>query len=921
MLAGRLQDRSPDPLGLAARWLGACAVAALGMPWVFERLLPLGSLDSVAMRVLVGGLPVAPAAFGLGGALPLFARYRRGQGSPAAQATGGVAASVAAGGALGAWGWIPLLQGGGSAVPTAAAALAGAAGVAWFLQLSTRSQPQRLDPVEPPLESSAEPLAGTPQPESAARGLDLGLAAFVGGALLVGGQLAMLRVAAQSRGDSMATTSQVLAGLHVGMALGALWMCLPARRLSARGLVGLLLGLAALGLLTPSLASASLAGGASQVDGWWLALLLTVPLGVGAGSLVTAASRAPVRSRGRLGSWVGDLAAWSTLGGVLGGFAYGTVLAPAPEWGTGAALQLMACVALAAAALLSLRTLAVAGQRPTALILLVLVGGLGSLAWRTPALEMPWQADSSEVKLVRQLEGPYGVVSLVATQDGDLRLKLDNRFGFGGSSGAALEQRMGRLAACFQPSAERALVLGMGRGQTLAGFVSTTPARVDCVERNQQVLDLGLELPLVGDTLPVAGPPNIVHADARSWMAQKPGTYDLIVGDLFYPWVTGAGDLLSREHFHELRRSLRDGGVAVQWIPLHQLPWPAFGSVARAFMDAFPTARLFLATPLADRPVVALVGGMRDGLPDGATVTEMLSAAPSPAGPSVVEDVYDLYVADAWALGNSFLDVEPASRKRPVSELMSLGRFEDEAWIGATNMRLLSELVLPLDTSAVGGAPIDPFKNRTLGVELAARSGALKAMLLSRAAQLQTALPDVAQDTREQADLLASSALMEAWRVAPLHMDVRRALVERARLLATKHRALEGAQLMRAALDVISDPALAGVLGSLFLQLEMMDEAADLLGQVWAVQAADRVVLFDYATALLHAGRDADAAKMLRKIINRSGSRGLPQTHAIGLGLIEGDLAALPAADSLLESLPPESLWARTLGRLRARLP
>jgi len=918
MVAGRLADRresqTQEHLGLAARWLGASALAVLAVPWLME-LLPLsGSVNAVWMRLALGGVPVVPAAFGLGGAFPLFTRLRRAEGLLPARATGGVAVAVGLGGALGAWWWVPLFQGGGAPGTLAAAALAAGALLAWALQVA-----QRVMPVEPPCPAVA--VEAEAEAEQVSRGFDLGLAAFLGGALLVGGQLAILRVIAQQAGDSVITTSRVLVGVHLGMAAGALWMACPLAWFAARGLVALLLGLAGMALLMPAITQ-SFPGAFISWSGWELPLVTTVILGVGAGSLVTAASRSRTREAGRFGSWVGDLAAWSTLGGVAGGYGYGMWLVPSPAWGTGPALQLMTTLALAAGAFLALRGLGGSRHRASSVFVLLLLAAGATLAWRMPIMQMPWRADAEDARLVRQLEGPYGVVSLVTTQDGELRLKLDNRFGLGGSAGAALEQRMGRLAACFHPDAERALVLGLGRGQTLAGFASTTAAQVECVERNAQILELGLDLPDTDGVGPLAEPPTIVHADARTWVAEHPDTYDLIVGDLYFPWVTGAGDLLARESFSALRRALKPEGVVVQWLPLHQIPWPAFGAVTQAFLDVFPTARLFVATPLANRPLVALVGGMVRGLPRGDRINELLASSPSPLGPHTVADVYDLYVTDSWGLGTSFMDVEPATRARPVSEIESLGRHDDEAWIGATNMRLLSELTTPLDTSSLDRPPIDPREDKYLGVELRARSGALQGLLLARAAMLQwSRLPVSGEGQRGPLEVLSSASLIEAWRVAPGHADVRRALVEWARSLAVQGDALKGAHLLSAALEVMNDAALAGVLGKLFLQMEMVEEAADLLGQVYAVQPADRAVLLDYGTALLLAGRDEGAARMLRRLLDQTDGKGLPDLQAVGLGLLEKDADAGPIADQLLDQLPVGSPWAEVLGRLRVRVP
>jgi predicted Zn-dependent protease len=127
--------------------------------------------------------------------------------------------------------------------------------------------------------------------------------------------------------------------------------------------------------------------------------------------------------------------------------------------------------------------------------------------------------------------------------------------------------------------------------------------------------------------------------------------------------------------------------------------------------------------------------------------------------------------------------------------------------------------------------------------------------------------------------------------------------------------------LLSAALEVMNDAALAGVLGKLFLQMEMIEEAADLLGQVYAVQPADRVVLLDYATALLLAGQDEIAARMLRRLLDQTDGKGLPDLQAVGLGLLEKDADAGPAADALLEQQRTDSPWSQALKRLRARVP
>lgn len=921
--AGRYADRRHGGLGAAARWLALVAVAAWSVPRLAAVLLPAEGAEGLFQRVLAGGLPVVPVALGLGGALPLLARVRSAAGLAPARATGAVAAAGAWGGALACAAWVPLMRAGFDLALVSAAALAAAALICRLLDLlASSAEPLTVtDGARPTPAAADESAAAAGESVAAANGLTtrpplggllLLVSALVAGALLVSGQLSALRLHAQSWGDSMASTSEILGGLHLGMGLGALLLCLRLSWLPPLALVSCLALIAGLATLAPGQLPAlegSLAG----------ALLLTVPLGLGAGSLVTAACRAPIRPRGRLGSWVGDLAAVSTLGGALGGWAHAQWLIGSSSLGTGDALRLASLAALGLATVLALASLIPARGRWAAALLVPLCGALLTLAWHTEPLQMPWRSEVAEVRLLAQSEGPYGVVSLVETDAGEQRLKLDGRFGLGGSGAALLEQRLGRLAACLHPTARRALLLGLGRGHTLAGLASTTRARVDCVERNQQILDLNLPVPFLPGSGPRAGAPELIHADARAWIAATSGRYDLVVGDLFFPWLQGAGELLGEEQFHRLRRSLADGGVYVQWLPLHQLTWPAFGSVVAAFVKAFPTARLFIATPLAGQPLVALVGGLVGGLPDPTVIDELLAEVPTAGGLNTSVDLFDLHLADAWALATTFADVPPNRRAWPGSELLTLRRQDDEADIARRNLRLLSELVVPLTTEGLQRAPIDRQQRRLLGRELDSRAEALRGLLVARSALAELAALDsdsLDHALREQLETRVDASLMASWRAFPGHIGVRHVLLERSGMLLKSGRWGVAAGLLRAAVDEHADVSLAAALGGVLVRLERPEDAVLLLRAARVAEPDNIGLLLNLGTALLHTSRDVEARQVLARAQQVLGPGQLPPLQATALGVLEQRSGAEAQARYALQTLDGDEAWAGCLRRL-----
>jgi spermidine synthase len=912
MVAGRLVDRAGSRCLLAARWLALGAVAA----WLAPELLALagsgGTPTSVGGRLVVGALPALPAAFALGGALPLLSRLRAAEGLAPARATGAVAAAVALGGAAGCHGWPELLGSGAPVSLLAALVLAAAAGLCWLLALAGGESTE---------EASEAAIGQAPAaalgPDAATRSTPLlPLAAFLAGALLVGGQVLLLRVGAQSAGATLSTTVSVLLWLHLGMAAGALLMSTRWRALPAESLTAMLLATAGLALAWPG----GLAGLTTHsLDPTPAALLL----GLGAGSVVTAASRAGRRSGARFGSWVGDLAALSTLGGMAGGYGAVRVLSEVSD--TPTVLRGMALAALVTALVLGAVACGLAVRRVPAGLGLVLVLTASLVGFTSEPVEFPWRSHPDETELLARHEGPFGVTDLVATSSGGRRLKLDGRFGVGGGGSDTLARRLGRVAACFAPDAERALVLGMGAGHTLAGVQTTSRAEVDCVEHNPslwetvELADLAAGRAPPPGPLPAREPTRPVElADARAWIAAHEGTYDLVVGDLFFPWLSGAGDLLAMEQLRSVRRSLTDEGVYVQWLPLHQLPWPAFGSAARGFAEVFPTARLVVATPLAGEPLVALVGGLMQGVPGQEAVDGLLADVPDPAGPNRWSEFIDLVLCDAWQLSEQFVDEPLPTLEHPVTELLSQGRLDEESLLAWRNGRLLSELVTPLTTSSLSRRPTDGRENRELGRELIQRAGVTKLLLLARAATGERATVDPfdpgERARRDALDHDIDTALLGAWAELPGHAAARAALLERASSRTRDGYWEEAATLLHGALERGRDVPLAAMLGGIFTRLGFLDEALALLEGARVGATPDRSLLLNLGAARLFAERPDDE---VREALEAAAALGpLPPLHEAALALLTDRPGARESAAALASALGDDEAWALALSRL-----
>ena len=211
-------------------------------------------------------------------------------------------------------------------------------------------------------------------------------------------------------------------------------------------------------------------------------------------------------------------------------------------------------------------------------------------------------------QVVAEVEGVTASVAVMRDRAGDHVLQVNSHFRQGGTATVRTDRRLAYVPLLLHPAPERALFLGLGTGVTLAAATDQPGLMVDGVELVPEILPL---LPLfnraAGD---LAARPNVrLHvADARRYVRAAPGQHDLVVADLYYPAVDGAGALYTREHFEAIRGRLAPGGVFCQWLPLHQLSLDTLRLITRTFLQAFPDGSAWMANFSVETPLVALVG-------------------------------------------------------------------------------------------------------------------------------------------------------------------------------------------------------------------------------------------------------------------------------------------------------------------------
>jgi len=329
-----------------------------------------------------------------------------------------------------------------------------------------------------------------------------------------------------------------------------------------------------------------------------LLILPALLLGLAFPLLLNLYSQAAARVGGR----VGKIYALNTLGTVVGSLVAGFVFLPR----LGSVMTLRSCAAVNvllglgfAVGLLrmsrarklaaSLATGAVAG-----LLLLTHVGWdmlritRGSYAYFTPG----WSGQQI-VFLEEDVQG--GLTSVVQT--GNSRTLLSNgKFQGDNQEEVGMQVRFALIPTLFTQRCDRALVIGLGTGNTLRAVALFPFRHIDAVELAPQVVEAARRwFTDVNDRVFDVDPRvQMTVADGRNFLLLSRQRYDMITIEITSLWISGEADLYNREFYQLCRAHLSKQGVLQQWVAIHHLRTQDLLVILNTAAQVFPHVAFFL---------------------------------------------------------------------------------------------------------------------------------------------------------------------------------------------------------------------------------------------------------------------------------------------------------------------------------------
>ncbi|MET0552751.1 MAG: fused MFS/spermidine synthase [Vicinamibacteria bacterium] len=610
LAGGRAADRVRHPLRLYAIAEVAIGLYCLAFPALFPlleevyvRAAPVLGVASLAernaFRFAVGVLAFVVPALLMGVTTPAFARAAAsgdtGRGQWLVRVYGWNTGGAALGAFATAYLFVPTL--GFEGTMTAGAVLNLAIGVlAWV----------RSEPVEPAGADAVPTPMAAPAAGPRAAGWILLLIAAGTGFLSFALEVIWTHLLAILLGNSVYAFGLMLGSLLLGLATGTLIAFrVAARRAHSSAAIGVSLVLAGLAVTSTLgvwddvpqifllLARASPSFAFMEFVRFLVAFLLMVLPTALLGTSFPLILRAAAEDTERLGTRVGAVYSANTVGAIGGALFAPYVLLG--TLGSARSLQLLGALLLA----LGVATLGLAAFRFRAAVVAlagsVLVwSALAPAAWNfntlsTAAAVYLGTSASSQGQIVFQREDPTGGLTTVVEDKGVRTLLTNGKFQGDDSEEVPIQHRAADIPALFTAGRERALVIGLGTGVTLASLAAHGFERVDCAEISNPIVDAA-RTQFAGVNGGVLDWPHVrlLREDGRSVLVESPQRYDVVSVEISSIWFAGVGAIYSQEFYALARNRLREGGVLLQWFPIHHLSPRNLYVVVNTARSVFP---------------------------------------------------------------------------------------------------------------------------------------------------------------------------------------------------------------------------------------------------------------------------------------------------------------------------------------------
>ncbi|MBN1610088.1 MAG: tetratricopeptide repeat protein [Polyangiaceae bacterium] len=218
---------------------------------------------------------------------------------------------------------------------------------------------------------------------------------------------------------------------------------------------------------------------------------------------------------------------------------------------------------------------------------------------------------------------------------------------------------LGHLGPLLHPRPRTAVMICLGAGLSAGAALAHPLERLDVVDLSSAVPRAARHFAVENNGVLDDRRLRLFTEDGRQFLLNSTESYDLAIVDSTHPKSVDSWILYTREFYALVHDRLADGGILVQWLPLHGLSEREFKLIVRTFLGVFEHTTLWASAgfePYGQVAYAKLVG--RRGGPvgiDPAALARRLAEPRiqgdlAPYGMGSVAELLDSYVADAVAV-------------------------------------------------------------------------------------------------------------------------------------------------------------------------------------------------------------------------------------------------------------------------------
>jgi spermidine synthase len=312
------------------------------------------------------------------------------------------------------------------------------------------------------------------------------------------------------------------------------------------------------------------------------------------------ATRIYAKSDSLLGTEVGAVYAFNTLGGIAGSLAAGFLLIP----------TLGSQSTMIAAALLNIGVCAFLAPRwmPRAMAVVAFCGSFLIPRWNLELIASgaykyaPGYSSRADLEtalgsgeLLYFKEGATTAVS-VRKFRGALSLSVDGKVDATDAGDMTTQKMLAHLPLLMSKEPKSVAIVGLGSGVTAAAALSHPIEKLDIVEISPEVIDASRLFSHVNHGAVSDPRTEMIIGDGRNHLRYTTRRYDVIISEPSNPWMSGMASLFTREFFSEARSRLLPGGIHCQWFHSYNMSLDDLRTVVATFRSVFPHAALWAFT-------------------------------------------------------------------------------------------------------------------------------------------------------------------------------------------------------------------------------------------------------------------------------------------------------------------------------------